>query len=56
MRSRKATLQYVLLLVLLVWGAGVSVTVAVYEIYQRAATHDTEKPFRFKVERWISPS
>ena len=48
MRPRKATLQYVLLLVLLVWGAGVSVTVAVYEIYQRAATHDTEKPFRFQ--------
>jgi len=47
MRPRKATLQYVLLLVLLVWSAGVSVTVAVFEIYQRAATKDTERPFAF---------
>lgn len=48
MRPRKATLQYVLLLVLLTWSAGVSVTVALFEIYQRASTHDTERPFAFR--------
>ena len=47
MSPQKATLQYLLLLVLLAWSAGVGVTVAVYEIYQRAATNDTERPFAF---------